>query len=224
MGSVRKRVRSPKTMRGSVANGHEVSPAGQSSQAAGELRTEQTVEETHGREALELRALTGDSPAILNAPAPDRDSLGDTGTMANRRPLPSVIIITVPESAEWLRKVLNAAAADRLLEDATSNELSAAPRRVLSDESVADGGLAARLLEHAASEAARPPERPRPTLSQREQEVLSLLAEGYTNREIAAALWVSPGTAKVHVKHILTKLGVSSRTQAAVRALGWGLL
>jgi len=61
-------------------------------------------------------------------------------------------------------------------------------------------------------------------LTAREQQVLRLLMQGKTNREIARELIISPGTVKVHVEHIIAKLGVSDRTQAAVRALELGLV
>jgi DNA-binding NarL/FixJ family response regulator len=67
-------------------------------------------------------------------------------------------------------------------------------------------------------------EMPTVQLSPREREVLQLLAQGQTNREIARRLTVSVSTIKIHVEHILAKLGVSDRTQAAVRAIELGLL
>lgn len=67
------------------------------------------------------------------------------------------------------------------------------------------------------------PTAPHP-LSLREQQVLSLMSEGLTNRDIAARLAIKPGTVKNHVEHIIAKLGVSDRTQAAVYALRQGLL
>jgi DNA-binding NarL/FixJ family response regulator len=95
---------------------------------------------------------------------------------------------------------------------------------VLRGESIMDGALAVRMLRRLADEtpgqAAPPPDR----LTPREHEVLYLLALGLTNREIASKLAVSAGTVKIHVEHIIAKLGVSDRTQAAVRAVQLGLL
>ena len=90
-------------------------------------------------------------------------------------------------------------------------------------ESIMDGALAVRMLRRLADEtpgqAPPPPDR----LTPREREVLHLLALGLTNREIASKLAVSAGTVKIHVEHIIAKLGVSDRVQAAVCAVKSGL-
>ena len=84
--------------------------------------------------------------------------------------------------------------------------------------------LVIRLLQRLASETPQQKEVPPERLSSREREVLQLLALGQTNREIAQNLIVSVSTVKIHVEHILAKLGVTDRTQAAVRAIELGLL
>ena len=84
--------------------------------------------------------------------------------------------------------------------------------------------LVIRLLQRMASETSHQEEVPLERLSPRELEVLQLLTQGQTNREIAQNLTVSVSTVKIHVEHILAKLGVSDRTQAAVRAIQLGLL
>ena len=110
-------------------------------------------------------------------------------------------------------------------------EVVSAVRQVRDGESPMDPKLSARLLKRLASgQEARP--RPRKTtegppvqsLTRRESEVLQLLKLGYTNRQIAGELYVSVGTVKNHVEHIIQKLGVSDRTQAVVRSLEMGLL
>jgi DNA-binding NarL/FixJ family response regulator len=84
--------------------------------------------------------------------------------------------------------------------------------------------LMMRLLRRLASEPPVQEELPSGRLSPREREVLQLLSQGQTNREIAHNLTVSTSTVKIHVEHIFSKLGVSDRTQAAVRAIELGLL
>jgi DNA-binding NarL/FixJ family response regulator len=134
-----------------------------------------------------------------------------------------VLIVTMHETPEYLLEALRAGAAGYVLKDATRAELLTAVRQVLRGEQVLNGGLAARLLQRMVfTEPARVQDVAR--LTPRELDVLRLLAQGKTNREIAAALIVSAGTIKVHVEHIIAKLGVSDRTQAAVRALELGLL
>jgi DNA-binding NarL/FixJ family response regulator len=92
---------------------------------------------------------------------------------------------------------------------------------VLRGESSVNGELAGRVLQQVTQrEATEAPAR----LTRREREVLQLLAQGKTNPEIATALVISLGTVKIHVEHILAKLGAADRTQAAVRASELGLL
>jgi DNA-binding NarL/FixJ family response regulator len=95
---------------------------------------------------------------------------------------------------------------------------------VLRGESLLDPALAMKLLQRLATESSGQATAPTERLTQREREVLALLAKGHTNREIAQQLFVSLGTIKAHVEHIISKLGVSDRTQAAVRAIELGLL
>jgi DNA-binding NarL/FixJ family response regulator len=136
-----------------------------------------------------------------------------------------VIIVTMHENPDYLFEALKAGAAGYLLKDASQREVVTAIRQVLRGESLLNQDLATQLLRRLAGEAGggsrpRPPER----LTPRELDVLRLLAQGQTNREIAKSLVVSVGTVKVHVEHIIAKLGVSDRTQAAVRAVELGLL
>jgi DNA-binding NarL/FixJ family response regulator len=111
-----------------------------------------------------------------------------------------------------------------VLKDISQRELISAVQGVLRGESILNKELVIRLLGRLADQA---PSQEVPLLgrlSPREREVLQLLARGQTNREIAQQLIVSVSTVKIHVEHILAKLGVSDRTQAAVRAIELGLL
>ena len=94
---------------------------------------------------------------------------------------------------------------------------------VLHGESLLNKELVNRLLQHLNSETSSHEESLLKQLTAREYEVLQLLAQGQTNPQIAGSLSISVSTVKIHVEHILTKLGVSDRTQAAVRAIELGL-
>jgi DNA-binding NarL/FixJ family response regulator len=128
------------------------------------------------------------------------------------------------EDPDYLYEAIRAGAAGYVLKDASQRELVSAVRRVLRGEALLRPDLTAQLISRLGREhrpaAPAGPER----LTPREHEVLRLLAQGQTNREIASALVVSVGTIKVHVEHILAKLNVADRTQAAVRAVELGLL
>jgi DNA-binding NarL/FixJ family response regulator len=127
------------------------------------------------------------------------------------------------ENPEYLLEALKAGAAGYLLEDVSQRDLISAVRQVLSGEPILDRQLMTRLLRSLTCETPSHADLPSKRLSPRELEVLHLLIQGHTNREIASTLMVSVSTAKNHVEHVLAKLGVSDRTQAAVRALELGL-
>jgi DNA-binding NarL/FixJ family response regulator len=136
------------------------------------------------------------------------------------------------ENPDYLLEALDAGAAGYVLKDAPAERLLSAVRRTLSGESPLNQELAAQLLRRLAEEKKQAPDpeprKPRNSLrdplTPREAEVLQVLASGRTNQQIAQTLVISRGTVKVHVEHIIRKLGVSDRTQAAVRAIELGLV
>lgn len=208
-----------------IADDHELARAGLRSMIGGESGLEIVGEAANGREALELCRRHEPDLALLDMRMPEMDGLAATRSIKSECPKTSVIIVTMHENPDYLFEALKAGAAGYLLKDASQREVVTAVRRVLRGESLLNQDLATQLLRRLAGEAsgangARPAER----LTPREHEVLRLLAQGQTNREIAKSLVVSVGTVKVHVEHIIAKLGVSDRTQAAVRAVELGLL
>jgi DNA-binding NarL/FixJ family response regulator len=159
-----------------------------------------------------------------------------------------VLIVTTYENPDYLFEALKAGAAGYILKDAPKRQLLGSIRRVLDGEAPLNQELAARLIRRLAEgseppaqerrqQELRPRQEPAPqrpqgreapppleALTPREVEVLQYLAQGQTNPDIARTLSVSRGTVKVHVQHIIAKLGVSDRTQAAIRALDLGLI
>jgi DNA-binding NarL/FixJ family response regulator len=136
------------------------------------------------------------------------------------------------ENPDYLLQALDAGAAGYVLKDDPADRLINAIRRTLNGESPLNQELATRLLRRLAEEKRQGPDPTPPKLREplrealtpREAEVLQLLATGQTNQQIAETLVISKGTVKVHVERIIRKLGVSDRTQAAVRAIELGLL
>lgn len=146
---------------------------------------------------------------------------GIDGLEATRRisalGLPSrVIMLSLHDMPAYVREALAAGAGGYVLKDATAEELRGAVQQVMAGQSVVPLGLINAALREADREV-RPAEIVA-SLTGREREVLSLVAEGLTNKEIARRLDVSPATIKAHVERIIAKLGVSDRTQAAVLA------
>jgi NarL family two-component system response regulator LiaR len=135
------------------------------------------------------------------------------------------------ESPDYLLEAIKAGAAGYILKDAAGERLVEAVRRTLEGEAPLSEGLAMQLLVRMVNEQsaeslpeAKKRREPLPKgITPREAEVLKLLAQGRTNPQIAQDLAVSRGTVKIHVQNIISKLGVSDRTQAAVRAIELGL-
>jgi DNA-binding NarL/FixJ family response regulator len=135
-----------------------------------------------------------------------------------------VVLLARPTDGDALVEGLRAGAIGFLRMDTQRLQLLAALKRAIAGETVVDPEVATRLILRMAAESDFEPRSLPEPLTRREKEILRLVAEGQTNRQIAARLIVAVGTIKVHVEHILGKLGVADRTQAAVRAVELGLV
>ncbi|HEX9370925.1 MAG TPA: response regulator transcription factor, partial [Roseiflexaceae bacterium] len=181
-------------------------------------------EATTGREALALCSQLRPDLVLLDVRMPDMDGLSATRAIREACPETRVLIVTTHEHVDYLLAALRAGAAGYLLKDITRHELLMTIRRVLRGETMLNGDLATQALQRLREERASPSNGQPERLTPREREVLKLVVEGQTNREIASKLSLSVGTVKIHVEHIIAKLGVADRTQAAVRAVERGLL
>jgi DNA-binding NarL/FixJ family response regulator len=155
---------------------------------------------------------------------PDLDGLLATRAVKQESPRTSILIVTLSEDPDYLLEALRVGAAGFVLKDANRREVVTAVRQVLSGESPLDPKLAAQLIHRLAAQPPTPAAMRGDELTQRELDVLRLVAEGKTNAEIAQSLFISLGTVKAHVERIIAKLGVSDRTQAAVRAVELGYI
>lgn len=147
-------------------------------------------------------------------------------------PLARIVMLTVSEDGNDLREALRAGASGYLLKTMEGEELAAAIRRVMQGHAAVSPELVGKLVAALQAPAAASPEpaaavppdaAPALSLSPREQEVLRQVARGASNKEIARALDIAETTVKIHVQHILRKLGVSSRVQAAVAVSSGGV-
>jgi DNA-binding NarL/FixJ family response regulator len=207
-----------------IADDHELARAGLRTMLIGQHGIELLAEAKNGREALELCRHLQPDLALIDVRMPEMDGLATCRSIKQEVPATNVILVTMHENPHYLLEALRAGASAYVLKDVTQRELLATIRRVLRGESVLDPDIVVRVLGHMTSDTPRQTNLLAVQLSPREREVLQLLAQGLTNREIARTLTVSASTIKIHVEHILAKLEVSDRTQAAVRAIELGLL
>ncbi len=207
-----------------IADDHELARAGLRTMLIGQHGIELVGEAKNGRDALELCRRLQPDLALIDVRMPDIDGLATCRSIRQEVPATNVILVTMHENPYYLLDALRAGASAYVLKDLTQRELLATIRRVLRGESVLDPDIVVRVLGHMADDTLRQAHLSAVHLSPREREVLQLLAQGLTNREIARTLTVSASTIKIHVEHILAKLGVSDRTQAAVRSIELGLI
>ena len=207
-----------------IADDHELARAGLHSMIEGARGLVLVGEASNGREAVDLCHRTRADLVLLDVRMPELDGMAATRAIKEVSPETRVLIITTHDHPDYLLAALKAGAAGYVLKDVTRHDLLLTIRRVLRGESILSGEIAARALERLTNERAGNDEAMLERLTSREREVLALIVEGQTNRQIAGRLSLSVGTVKIHVEHIIAKLGVSDRTQAAVRAVEQGLL
>jgi DNA-binding NarL/FixJ family response regulator len=191
----------------------------------------QTIgEATDGLEAVELCRRLKPELVLMDVLMPRMDGLEATRHIKRKSPRTSVLVLTTSEDPNHLSEALKAGAAGYVQKEATTTETIGAVRKVLEGESSLDQKVATRLLKRLMEDPQPEPngrtkgESLREVLSDRESEVLGLVARGCTNRQIARTLLISVSTVKKHVRNVICKLGVSDRTQAAVRAVELGAL
>jgi NarL family two-component system response regulator LiaR len=143
--------------------------------------------------------------------------------LRRRLPATRVIVLTSFTDDERLLPAIQAGAAGYLLKNAEPSELARAVRLAHAGDALLDPSVAARLVDALAG-AGGPGSAPAERLTAREREVLGLLARGMPNKRIALELGIAEKTVKTHVGHVLGKLGVTDRTQAALHALRTGLV
>ncbi len=174
---------------------------------------------------------------LMDVSMPKMGGLEATEKIKAQFPLTSVLILTAHDDYRVLIDAVKAGAAGYVLKETNPNHVLDAVRAVLGGETPLDQKLVMRLLRHlgeeATAHAVRSPEKEATSepvaampnlLTPREMEVLGCLASGKTNPQIAKELHLSVSTVKRHLEHILPKLKVSDRTQAAVKAIEMGLL
>jgi DNA-binding NarL/FixJ family response regulator len=184
-------------------------------------------EARNGEAALEAYAALAPDVVLMDVRMPGMDGVEATWRLHERWPEARIIILTTFDDEEYIFEGLRAGALGYLLKDVSGEELAEAVRKVAAGGALIEPSVARKVLAEFARLAppARAPQEGLPEpLSERERDVLQLLALGLSNREIAERLALAEGTVKNYVTNILGKLGVRDRTQAAVRARELGML
>ena len=181
-----------------------------------------------GVEALGLVAALQPDVVLMDLRMPVLDGVATTRRLRVEHPEVRVLVLTTFDGDDEVFPALRAGAVGYLLKDASASRLVEAVLAAARGESVLQPSVAARVLTRM-RQLPDAPGQPRPQplvdpLTERELDVLRALADGLSNREAAARLYLSEGTVKNHVTSVLAKLGVRDRTQAALRARALGLL
>ena len=166
-----------------------------------------------GREATAAAQRLRPDVVLMDLVMPRVDGVQAMRELRDHVPGARVIVLTSFLEDDRLLPAIRAGAAGYLLKNVEPSELARAVRTADAGEALIDPAVAARLVDALASD-----HRPEQPLTAREQDVLDLLARGYANKRIARELGIAEKTVKTHVSHLLAKLGVSDRTQAALYA------
>jgi two-component system, NarL family, response regulator LiaR len=180
-------------------------------------------EAADGVEAIQQARELEPDVILMDLVMPELDGVGAMRTLRDEAPDSRVLVLTSFLDDERLLPAIQAGAAGYLLKNVEPSELARAIYAAQRGEAIIDPTAAARLVRAFADSAgSRAPEPER--LTRREREVLELIAGGRSNKRIALELGISEKTVKAHVGHVLEKLGVSDRTQAALLAVRDGLV
>lgn len=205
-----------------IVDDHAIVRKGIKALLATESMIQVVGEAANGREAID-RALTLRPDVILmDLVMPEVDGLEAIRYLGEHQPEARILVLTSFAGVDKVMPAIRAGALGYLLKDSGPEDLVYAIRQVYSGNSLLHPAIARQLLDQLAQPG--PANDSAEALTEREQTVLKLVALGYSNREIAHELTVSEATVRTHVSHVLTKLDLSSRTQAALYALRKGLV
>lgn len=173
---------------------------------------EVAAEAADGRQALERISVDGVDVAILDLQMPEVDGLSAIELIKKEHPGVHIIVLTIHQEEEVVRRAMTTGADGYLLKEISKDELIDAVRRVAKGQKIIDPKVTRALLDdlHKGDEA---------RLSKREKQILQLMANGMSNKEMSLELGVSPETVKTHIHHILTKLEAAGRAHAVAIGL-----
>jgi two-component system response regulator NreC len=182
----------------------------------------ETVGEAPNAERAVFEALESNPDVVLmDVVMPGKTGIEGMPALLQALPDVKVLMLSMQDDPQYVREAFEAGASGYVLKEAADTDVVDAVRAVASGERYVHPALGARLIAAESEERKRADSDP---LSEREREVLRLLALGHTNQEIAALLYISVRTAETHRAHIMQKLGLSSRAELVRYALDHGLV
>lgn len=177
-----------------------------------------------GAQALEMIPQVQPDVILMDLKMPGMNGVVATGRIRDQFPEVKVLVLTTYDADEWVFDAIRSGASGYLLKDTPRENLIRAIEGTASGETHVDPAVAGTLFAQTAQSAPPPDTKIAEELSDRELDVLKLLARGLTNADIAARLFLSEGTVRNYVSAILSKLDVADRTQAAILALRHGVV
>ena len=204
-----------------VVDDHAVVRAGLKLVLEGEEGIEPVGEAGSARDAVFAARSLKPDVILLDVVMPDQSGLEIIPTLLKENPDAKVLVLSMQDDPQYVREAFGAGARGYVLKEAADSDVVAAVREVAGGGQYVHPELGARLVAAESEERRRAEEDP---LSERENEVLRLLALGHTNQEIAKQLYISVRTAETHRAHIMQKLRLSNRAELVRYALDQGLL
>jgi NarL family two-component system response regulator LiaR len=205
-----------------VVDDHSIVRKGICALLATEERIHVVGEAANGMEAVELTQALRPDVILMDIVMPEMDGLEAIRRISEHQPEVRILVLTSFSSVDMVLPAIRAGALGYLLKDSGPQELVHAIQEVYCGNSSLHPAIARKLLQEISQPSTLGPGVD--SLTERETAVLKLVAQGYSNRDIAHELTVSEATVRTHVSHVLAKLELSSRTQAALYALRKGLV
>ena len=211
------------TIRVLVADDQSMVRAGFRILLGGEEDIEVVAEASNGLEAVDKAERFDPAVILMDIRMPELDGLEATRRILAKHRNARILILTTFDLDEYVYEALRAGASGFVLKDDSPEQLIAAIRTVAAGDALLSPAVTKRVIKQFASTPRPAPPEGLDQLTDREREVLRLMAEGRSNAEIAEELFISETTVKTHVTHVLQKLGLRDRVQAVVLAHQTGL-
>jgi DNA-binding NarL/FixJ family response regulator len=206
-----------------IADDHPLYRDGMRGLLDSETGTEVVGEASSGEEAIKLAKTLQPDVILMDIKMPGINGIEATREILDTNPQVGILMVTMFEDNDSLFAAMRAGARGYFLKDSTGEAVVHAIRAVAGGEAIFGPGIAKRLINYFSALNPSGPPRAFPELTDREEEILILIARGHSNQEIAQQLFLSLKTVRNHVTHIFLKLQVADRAQALIRAREAGL-